>query len=77
MLLILGGGLASLLAIEKQVRPPVALDQIEITVSYPGAAPSDVEQALCIPIEEATRALEGIKRFPPSPRRDSAKYGWR
>lgn len=63
MLLILGGGPASLLAIEKQVRPPVALDQIEIAVSYPGAAPSDVEQTLCIPIEEATRELEDIKKI--------------
>lgn len=63
MLLILGGGLTSLWVIEKRVSPQVALDQIEITASYPGTAPSVVEQALCIPMEEATRALEGIQKI--------------
>lgn len=63
MVLILVGGLASLPVIKKEVRPPVALDQIEITVSYPGAAPSDVEQALCIPMEEVTRELDEIKKI--------------
>lgn len=63
MVLILIGGLASLPVIKKEVRPPVALDQIEIMVTYPGAAPSDVEQTLCIPIEEVTRELEAIKKI--------------
>lgn len=73
MMLILVGGLASLPVIKKEVRPPVALDQIEITVSYPGAAPSDVEQVLCIPMEEVTRELDEIKKITPEAQEGSCR----
>ncbi|MBN2701586.1 MAG: efflux RND transporter permease subunit, partial [Methylothermaceae bacterium] len=59
--LLIVGGIVSLVTIDKQVAPAVALDRIEIRMAYPGAGPNDVERTLCIPIEETTRDLEGIR----------------
>ena len=47
--------------IQKEVFPQFALDIVEVSVGYPGAAPSEVEQGILRPIEETIRGVEGIK----------------
>ncbi len=61
MFLLLGGGLWSAYAIQKEVFPQFQLDVVEIRVGYPGAAPSEVEQGILNPIEGAVRGVEGIR----------------
>lgn len=65
MVVILGGGLVSLFggSIVQEVFPEFALDLITIRVPYPGAAPEEVEQAVCVRIEEAIQGLDGIKKL--------------
>ncbi len=63
MFLILVGGLSSLSSIDKEVVPRFRPGEVEITVTYPGAGPAEVEEAVCIPIEEAIHDLPGIKRL--------------
>lgn len=60
MLLIFVAGLISIPAIHKEHAPPRLPNSISISLGYPGASPREVEQALCIPIEEAIHDLEGI-----------------
>src|SRR5690606_32792919 len=43
------------------VFPQFQLDLVEITVTYPGAAPAEVEKGILLPIEEAVRGVQGIK----------------
>lgn len=56
---ILGGLLASL-AIKKEVFPEFETEVVQVTISYPGATPEDVEQSLLLPVEAALANVEGI-----------------
>ncbi len=61
MVILFGGGIWSAYAIQKEVFPRFQLDVVEINVGYPGAAPSEVEQGILRPIEEAVHGIEGIR----------------
>ena len=59
--IILVGGIASMRGIKMELFPNFDLDVITISVPYPGAAPMEVEEAICLPIEEKIWDLAGIK----------------
>ena len=61
MILLIGGGIWSAFNIQKEVYPQFDLDIVNVRVSYPGAAPSEVEQGILRPVESAIRGIEGIK----------------
>ena len=63
MMLLLGGGVWSAFSIQKEVFPNFLLDNVEISVSYPGAAPEEVEQGILQPIEQALRDVDGINEI--------------
>ncbi|MCM8539182.1 MAG: efflux RND transporter permease subunit, partial [Lentisphaeraceae bacterium] len=63
MLIIIGGGLWTAFHIQKEVFPDYDLDLVNVEVEYPGAAPSEVEQGIILPIEEAIQGIQGIKEF--------------
>ncbi|HCM05722.1 MAG TPA: AcrB/AcrD/AcrF family protein, partial [Oceanospirillales bacterium] len=58
--LIIGGFFMSLI-ITKEFIPNIEVDTIIVEVAYPGATPSEMEQAIILPIENEVSALEGIK----------------
>ena len=62
MILIMAGGLFTGLTLKKEIFPEFSLDMITVQVSYRGAAPEEVEEGVCIRIEEAIEGLDGIKR---------------
>ena len=49
--------------IKKEVMPEFSLDIIEIDVPYRGATPTDIEESICIKIEENIAGIEGIKKI--------------
>ncbi|NHF58130.1 efflux RND transporter permease subunit [Flavobacteriaceae bacterium TP-CH-4] len=61
MLILLGGGIFTMFTIQKEVFPEFQLDFVEVSVVYPGASPAEVEQGILQPVEEAVRAVNGIK----------------
>ncbi|WP_153557354.1 efflux RND transporter permease subunit [Roseimaritima sediminicola] len=61
MCLLLGGGIWSAFAIQKEVFPQFQLDIVEVYVGYPGASPEEVEQGILRPIESAVRGIDGIR----------------
>ncbi len=61
MIILLGGGIWTMFNIQKEVFPQYQLDIVEVSVTYPGAAPAEVEQGILRPIEEAIRGVDGIK----------------
>ncbi len=61
--LILFGGFLSLSRIPREVFPEVSSDLISVSVEYPGAAPEEVEEAICGRIEERLQGLESVKRL--------------
>ncbi len=63
MLLILTGGVLGMLGVDKEVFPRFNLHKIAITAIFPGAGPAEVEEAVCIPIEQAIQDVNGIKHL--------------
>ena len=61
MIAIIVGGLLSLPLLDREVMPGIPLDMIQVNVEYPGASPAEIEERICIRIEEAIHDLEGIK----------------
>jgi len=50
-------GLYSLSGLNKESFPLLAPSKVQITVLYPGASPSDVEDGICNPLEDATDGI--------------------
>ena len=63
MLIILVGGLTSIDRINKEVNPTTRLDTVRVSISYRGAGPKEVEQQICLRVEEALEGTEGIDRL--------------
>ena len=59
--LCIGGGLA-LMIVHQEEFPNIDPQVISIRVPYLGAAPEEVEQGVCIRVEEAIDGIEGIDR---------------
>jgi multidrug efflux pump subunit AcrB len=63
MLVIVAGGLITVGSIRKEVFPEIEANLITISVTYRGAAPQEVEEAVCVRIEEEIYGVEGIKKL--------------
>lgn len=63
MLLIFIGGISTLPQLDKEFFPQRKLNQIEISMVYPGANPAEVEKQIVLRIEEAISDLDGISEF--------------
>jgi multidrug efflux pump subunit AcrB len=61
MLVFLLGGAITTFRIQKEVFPDFSLDKVNISVSYPGASPEEVERGIILAVEENIRGLEGVK----------------
>jgi multidrug efflux pump subunit AcrB len=57
------GGLVAAPTIPRKLMPDIDMGLVGVTVAYPGAAPEEVEQGICIPIEEAIEGVTGIERI--------------
>ncbi len=56
------GGLIAVFSLKQEVFPEFELDIVSVTVPYPGASPSEVEQGIVLAIEEGVRGIDGVKR---------------
>ncbi|MCB1128512.1 MAG: efflux RND transporter permease subunit, partial [Verrucomicrobiae bacterium] len=63
LVVIAVGGLLGLSSIRKEIFPEFSSDMITVSVIYRGASPEEVEEAVCVRVEEAIQGLEGIKRI--------------
>ena len=63
MLFFVIGGIMTAFTIKVEVFPETALDRISISVEYPGASPSEVEESVVRRIEEKVAGLAGVNRI--------------
>lgn len=63
MIAVLVIGVASMLKLRRERFPEFRPETISVTVDYPGASPSETEQAICLKVEEAVRSIVGIRRL--------------
>jgi len=63
MLALVVGGLIVMAGIKQEVFPEFELDIVEVSVSYPGASPEEIEEGIILAMEEEIRDLEEIERI--------------
>ena len=62
MVILIIGGIFAATRVQQEFLPNAELDEVYVTVAYPGASPDEVEQGILLAIEEAVRGLNGVKR---------------
>jgi len=62
MIFIIVAGIMTLFRMRREVFPQFALDMINISVIYSGSSPVEVEEGICVKIEEKIKGIEGISR---------------
>ncbi len=63
MLVILVVGGYAAFTMQRTIMPNFEVNQIQILMPYPGAAPEEVEQGVILKIEEAVKDIEAIQRI--------------
>ncbi len=63
VILIILGGVFALSTLRQESMPSTDSDMMFISVSYPGAAPLDVELNAVVPIENELQSIVGIDRY--------------
>jgi len=55
-------GVIAVFHIRSELLPQFALDQVSVKVEWEGASPAEVEEGVCIKIEEALTGVEGVNK---------------
>lgn len=55
-------GALCMFMMRREVFPEFELEIILVSVTYPGATPDEVEEGICQKLEEAVRAINGVKK---------------
>ena len=63
LVVILAGGAIVLTDLKQEVFPEFSLDILVVSVEYRGASPSEVEEGICLRVEEAVQGIDGIKEM--------------
>ncbi len=73
MIAVVVTGLLVARDIRQEVFPSYDLDEVRISMSYPGASPEEVERAVVLPIESEIRGLELVRRLESNATEGSAR----
>jgi multidrug efflux pump subunit AcrB len=63
MIFIIMAGIFTVIKMRRELFPQFSLDMIVVSVVYPGSSPEEVEEGICIKIEEEIQSIEGIERL--------------
>ena len=63
MVFIIIAGFFTLSRLRMEVFPDITIPIINVTVVYPGASPEDIEESICVKLEEQVEEINGIKRI--------------
>ena len=72
MALMLLGGVIGLLKMNVQFLPNFQINDITITIPWPGASADDVEKSIIYPLERELRSVDNIKRIEAQARQNTA-----
>ena len=59
---IIVSGLLAIPKIKQEIFPEFSSDWVMVQMIYPGAAPKEVEKAICVKIEDAVQGLQGVEQ---------------
>ena len=56
-------GVVAVFQIRSELLPQFALDRVSVNVAWEGASPAEVEEGVCIKLEESLTGVEGVKKI--------------
>ena len=62
MMLLLIGGILIVSQVKQEIEPDFEVGWVNVSVSFPGASPDEVEKGIILAVEEAVQGLDGVKR---------------
>ena len=62
MMVLVVGGIAGMATVKMELFPEFSTDVITVAVAHPGVSPEEVEEGICVKIEEEVHGIEGVKR---------------
>ena len=63
LIVIVVVGAVTIPGLKKEIFPEYAIDMVTVSVDFRGGTPEEVEESVCVRIEEAIQDLDGIKRI--------------
>ena len=63
MIVICIAGIFALSNLQKRINPKIEIEEVNISVPFPGASALEVEEGIVVKIEESLRGLEGIEKI--------------
>ena len=63
MAVLVVGGALTLISIRQEEFPSIDTEIVQVSVAYLGATPEEVEEAVCVRIEEALEGTPGVDRI--------------
>jgi len=63
MIIIVLTGLISLGSMRKEMFPNTQVNKVQVSVAFPGAAPIEVEEGVCLKIEQALTGINGLDKI--------------
>jgi multidrug efflux pump subunit AcrB len=63
MFIILASGIIGAVSMTRELFPKFDLDMVSVGVTYSGADPAEIEEAICLKLEEAIDGIEGVKEI--------------
>ncbi len=63
MMVFIVGGIISFSSLRQEEFPSIETGTIQVNVPYPGAAPEEAEQAICLALEEGLETVENVERM--------------
>jgi len=63
MIAVVMVGAFTLADLRQEVVPTIEQEMVQVSVTYPGASPEEIEEAICMRIEEAVQGLSGVDRL--------------
>ncbi len=63
LIVIVVVGAVTIPGLKKEIFPEYAIDMVTVSVDFRGGTPEEVEESVCIRIEEAIQDLDGIKKI--------------
>ena len=63
MVFIIIAGIFTLSRLRMEVFPDITIPIINVSVVYPGASPEDIEESICVKVEEQVQGIDGLKRI--------------
>ena len=63
MFMVLAGGIVGAFSMSREMFPRFDLDMVSVSVTYSGTDPAEIEESICLKLEEAIDGIEGIKEI--------------